>query len=111
MDGFIDWFNLVWKVWPNEIDAGERIDANSSAMAASLDRFEALLTGRDHLMGESFGAADCIAFPFLKFAVLAPAADDPDSFHRVLSEHLRPGAGHSRLVDWIRRVDERPRAV
>jgi len=110
VDAFIDWFNHVWKLWPNAIDAGEGVEPNSRAMAASLDRFEALLTGRDHLMGDGFGAADCIAFPFLKDALLAPAADDPDSFHRVLSDRLRPGRGHARLLDWIRRVDERPRA-
>ena len=32
-----------------------------------LDLFEDLLAGRDHLFGE-FGAADCAAWPFLRYA-------------------------------------------
>jgi glutathione S-transferase len=103
---FVDWFNLVWKRWPNEIN--DRVADRSDELAASRDRFEAMLDGRDHLMGD-FGVADCVAFPFLKYGLLGAAPDDPDSFHRVLADHLRLD-GHPRLRDWIRRVDERPRA-
>ena len=105
---FVDWFNLVWKRWPNEINDG--VADRSRELAGSRDRFEAMLDRRDHLMGD-FGVADCVAFPFLKYALLPPPADDPDSFHRVLAEHLRLGDGYPRLRDWIRRVDERPRAL
>ena len=55
-------------------------------MQRRLDLFEALLTGREHLFGE-FGAADCIAWPFLRYAV-AIDADDDELFHRVLNERL-----------------------
>jgi glutathione S-transferase len=107
VESFVDWFNLVWKRWPNEINDG--VADRSRELAASRDRFEALLGGRDYLMGD-FGVADCVAFPFLRYALLPPAGDDPDSFHRVLSDHLALGDGYPRLREWIRRVDERPRA-
>jgi glutathione S-transferase len=107
VETFVDWFNLVWKRWPNEINDG--VADRSRELAGSRDRFEAMLDGREYLMGD-FGVADCVAFPFLKYGLLPPAADDPDSFHLVLAEHLRLGDGYPRLRDWIRRVDERPRA-
>jgi glutathione S-transferase len=74
-----------------------------------------MLDGRDHLFGD-FSAADCAAFPFLKFAKLRDPADD-ELFHRILEQHLSlaggaAGAGpsHPRLSAWIDRVNERPRA-
>jgi glutathione S-transferase len=113
---FIDWFNHVWKVPPNAIEAelakphpdAAVIQRHSAQMAAALDRFEAMLSGRDHLMGQEFSAADCAAFPFLKFALVRDPEDD-ELFHRILEEHQPLGGGHPRLADWIRRVDERPR--
>jgi glutathione S-transferase len=116
MDVFIDWFNRVWKGPPNEIEAeearaepdGERIAALSAEMAAALDRFEAMLAGRDHLMGAEFSAADVAAFPFLKYALKRDPADD-EAFHRILDEHQPLGAEHPRLSEWIQRVDRRPR--
>jgi glutathione S-transferase len=108
VETFVDWFNLVWKRWPNEINDG--VSDHSRELAASRDRFEAMLDGREHLMGD-FGVADCVAFPFLKYALLPPAADDPDSFHHVLTDHLALGDGYPRLREWIRRVDARPRAL
>jgi glutathione S-transferase len=77
-------------------------------MRGSLDRFEALLDGREHLMGDDFSAADIAAFPFLKFALFREPEDD-EPFHLILEEHL-PLAAHPRLADWARRVNERPRA-
>jgi glutathione S-transferase len=117
MDVFIDWFNRVWKGPPNEIEAElvavhpdrERIAALSAEMAAALDRFEAMLAGRDHLMGAGFSAADVAAFPFLKYALIRDPADD-EAFHRILDEHQQLGDDHPRVSDWIRRVHERPRA-
>jgi glutathione S-transferase len=117
VDVFLDWFDEVWKVAPNAIEAElgapepdrERIEARSALMAGWLDRFEQLLDGRDHLMGDELGAADCIAFPFLKYAGSRDPADD-ELFHRLLEEHQRPGDDHPRLLAWIDRVDARPRA-
>ncbi len=81
----------------------------SRQMRVSLDLFESLLDGRDHLFGDDFSAADCAAFPFLKYAKLRDTADD-ELFHRILEEHLQSGGSHPRLSAWIDRVNERPRA-
>jgi glutathione S-transferase len=105
---FIDWFNHVWKVWPNSIEAGRNVEECSAAMSSALDRFEGMLDGRDHLMGEEFSAADVCAFPFLKFALLRDPEDD-EEFHLILEQHQRLN-GHERLAAWIQRVNERPRA-
>ena len=112
---FVDWFNRVWKRPPNVIsDELERAEPeldlvarNAAELRGSLDVFEALLDGRDCLLGE-FSVADCVAFPFLKFGLLW-TEDDPYLFHAVLRDNLRPD-GHPRVAAWIRRVDERPRA-
>ena len=110
---FVDWFNRVWKLAPNEIE--RRIVAGNADLLAlgaelreSRDLFEELLAGRDYLFGE-FSVADCVAFPFLKYAVLRDA-DDDELFHRILVDHLRLEGTHLRLEAWIRRVDQRPRA-
>jgi glutathione S-transferase len=116
VDVFVEWFNRVWKVPPNAIDAElgrpepdrARIDALAAEMRGWLGWFEALLDGRDHLMGDDFGAADVAAFPFLKYGVLV-REDDDERFHRILVDNL-PMQGFPRLEAWIRRVDERPRA-
>jgi glutathione S-transferase len=117
LDVLVDWFNGVWKVAPNAIEAelgaaapdARAIAARAATMAAALDRFEALLDGRSHLMGDAFSAADCAAFPFLKYA-LRRDPDDDELFHRVLEEYQPLGDDHPRLADWIARVDARPRA-
>jgi glutathione S-transferase len=85
------------------------VEECAAAMARSLDRFEALLDGREYLMGDDFSAADIAAFPFLKFALLREP-DDDEPFHLILEERqlLAPGR-HERLGAWIRRVNERPR--
>ncbi len=116
LDVFLDWFNRVWKTPPNEIEAERaeaapdeaRIAALGAELAAGLDLFEALLDGRDYLYGD-FSAADCAAFPFLKYALDRDANDD-EPFHVILREYLQLGADHARLKAWIRRVDEHPRA-
>jgi glutathione S-transferase len=112
---FVDWFNRVWKGPPNQLEAelskpdGDRetIERLGAEIAAALDRFEALLQGRDYLFGD-FGVADCIAFPFLKYAVLHDP-DDDELFHRILVEHQRFDGRYPRLEAWVLRVDERPR--
>ena len=93
---FIDWFNRVWKVAPNTIEAelekaspdAARVDALGAEMSAHLDVFEQMLDGRDHLMGD-FSAADCVAFPFLKYA-LGREDEDDELFHRILDATSAP---------------------
>ena len=116
MEIFIDWFNAFWKAWPNAIEAElAQHDPNaaliadySTAMDTALDHFERLLDGRDHMFGDEFSAADCIVFPFLKYALKRDPEDD-ELFHRILDEH-QTVEGRPRLREWIERVDERPRA-
>jgi glutathione S-transferase len=116
MDLFIDWFNRVWKTWPNGIEAElgrqPRDDVAICGMGAAMDHalgcFERMLSGRDHLMGPGFSAADCIVFPFVKFAAGRDPADD-ELFHRILEEHQTLD-GRPRLAAWIERVDALPRA-
>jgi glutathione S-transferase len=113
---FIDWFNAVWKVWPNgiELELGEPetdealIGEYAAAMDDALDHFERMLAGRDHLMGDELGAADVTAFPFLKFALGRPAGDD-ELFHRIL-DTFQSAEGRPRLRAWIERMDACPRA-
>lgn len=115
IDVFLEWFNEVWKGPPNSIEAElakpepdeERIAALGARMRAWLDVFEQLLAGRDHLFGE-FSAADCAAFPFLKYARHRDPADD-ERFHRILEAHQRLDGSHPRLSAWIERMDQRPR--
>jgi glutathione S-transferase len=115
VETFVDWFNEVWKVWPNAIEAelgrpqpdAVAIAGHSAHMTTALDHFERMLAGRDHLMSDDFGVADCIAFPFLRYALARPAGDE-DLFHRILEEHQSVD-GRPRLRKWIERVDARPR--
>ncbi|HET9582292.1 MAG TPA: glutathione S-transferase family protein [Gemmatimonadota bacterium] len=116
MEVFLDWFNGVWKRPMNQIfkaEAGgspdpEAIAGWRRAMAHSLDRFEGLLAGRDHLLSDEFSAADCAAWPFLRYAVWR-VPDDPYRFHQILMENLeaRPDR-HPRLIEWIGRLADRP---
>ena len=116
LDVFLDWFDRVWKGPPNEIEAElaeaapnrSRITALSATMDGRLDLFEHMLEGRDHLFGPDFSAADCVAFPFLKYA-RARYAEDTEAFHVVLDEH-QSLAGRPRLAAWIERVSALPRA-
>jgi glutathione S-transferase len=117
VDMFVDWFNLVWKGPPNRIadelasaapDA-QAIAADAARLRGWLPRFEALLDGRDFLLGDTFGAADVCAFPFLRYGVSHDPADD-ELFHRVLAEHLPIAGRLPGLEAWVRRVDALPRA-
>ncbi|MFL6038216.1 MAG: glutathione S-transferase family protein [Gaiellaceae bacterium] len=118
LDIFIDWFNRVWKVAPNAIaemiEGGApdqfAIDAHAAEMAAALGAFEALLDGRDYLFGDALSAADCAAFPFLKYAAMRDPTDD-DLFHRVLEDYQLLGDEHTNVRAWIERVDGHPRAL
>jgi glutathione S-transferase len=113
---FIDWFNKVWKRPPNLIAVEEekpqpdaaRIAELAARMRGAIPLFEDLLEGRDYLFGD-FGAADVIAFPFLKYAVFGAPADDDERFHHILVEHQPLDAG-SPLRAWAERVDTHPRS-
>ena len=114
LDVFLEWFNEVWKVAPNTIEEEleredpdhELVAVHGARMREWLDVFERLLDGRDHLFGD-FSAADCAAFPFLKYATRRDPEDD-ELFHRILDDHLHTD-GHPRLSAWIDRVNERSR--
>ncbi len=116
LDVFLDWWGEVWKVAPNAIEAElerdepdrARVKELGARMHDSLDLFERLLDGRDHLLGVDFSAADCAAFPFLKYARRRDPEDD-ELFHRILEDNLQLDGGFPRLSAWIDRVNERPR--
>jgi glutathione S-transferase len=118
MDVFIDWFNHAWKVAPNAIaeaiEGGApdqfTIDAHANDMSAALEAFEGLLDGRPYLFGDELSAADCVAFPFLKYAAVRDPADD-ELFHRVLEDYQRLDGAHPNLAAWIERVNALPRAL
>lgn len=117
LDVFLEWFNEVWKQAPNAIEEELEgadpdqavIEPASTRIAAALDLFEALLANRPFLMGEEFSAADCAAFPFLKYARIRDP-EDTELFHVILDERQELGDDHPRLAEWIDRVDARPRA-
>jgi glutathione S-transferase len=116
VETFLDWFNQIWKRPPNLIAAEEgkptpdteRIAELFARMRAALDRFEALLSGRDFLFGE-LGVVDMTAFPFLKYAGLGLPPGDDERFHAILVEGM-PLDDHPRVRAWIERVDALPRA-
>jgi glutathione S-transferase len=117
LDCFVDWFNGVWKRPPNLIaDELQRpspdraqIDAWGAEITGALDRFEALLDGRDFLFGDELTAADVVAYPFLKYAALPDDPADTDVFHAVLRD-WQPLEGKPHVRAWIARIDELPRA-
>jgi glutathione S-transferase len=116
LDVFIDWFDRVWKLPPNALEAERaapqlrrgRIAELEQELSNSREVFERLLAGRDYLFGD-FSAADCVAFPFLKYGLLYDEADD-EEFHRILHQYLALDGRYPRLEAWIRRVDSHPRA-
>jgi len=113
---FVEWFDRVWKRPPNAIDAelGKqapdhiRIAALEHELRATLDVFEAMLDGRDYLMSDSLTAADCAAFPFLKYGLWIEPSDD-ERFHHILAQNLALDGDHPRLDAWVRRVSAHPR--
>ena len=105
---FVDWFNRVWKRPPNAIAEHGHDDAQAAEMAAAIDLFEALLADREYLFGD-FGMADCIAFPFLKYAAFGLTDGDDDPFHRVLVDY-QPLSPDSPVRAWSLRVDAHPRS-
>ena len=116
VEGFVTFFDHVWKVAPNAIDAEQarpapdraRIAAWAAQLRAWQHGFDALLHGRPYLFGDAPGAADVCAYPFLRFATSSDPGDD-DLFHGVLIDHLRSG-DHPRLAAWIDRMSSLPTA-
>jgi glutathione S-transferase len=114
---FVDWFNRVWKRPPNLLVAEElkaepdsdRIAELGQRIADALPLFEDLLAGRDYLFGHELSAADVVAFPFLKYAVLWEDGDE-ERFHEVLRETQQLDGRYPRLEAWIHRVDALPRS-
>ena len=113
---FVDWFNRVWKVPPNAIEAelggGDpdhvRVAALEQELRSTLDVFEALLAGRDYLLGDDLTIADVAAYPFIKYATDRTPGDDypiHEEMRRLLSVEGRP-----RLAAWIERVGALARA-
>jgi glutathione S-transferase len=116
---FVDWFDRVWKVAPNRLDHlltqpapdALEIELLRAELRGSLDVFEQLLSGRDYLAGDEFSAADCAAFPFLKYGLSGASEDDVETFHHVLADSLALGERHLGITAWIQRVDTRPRVA
>jgi glutathione S-transferase len=105
---FVDWFNRVWKTFPNGInDRTGDLAEHAAGMRRSVGLFEALLDRRNFLFGD-FGLADITAFPFVKYASLGLSPADSDPFHAVLVEHM-PLRPDSPLHAWVARVDALPR--
>jgi maleylpyruvate isomerase len=118
VEAFVGFFDFVWKVPPNAIDAAQsgpdpdehRIAAWAAQLRGWQHGFDALLHGRPYLFGDAPGAADVCAYPFLKFAT-STDPDDDDRFHGVLIEHLaRPAGAQRDLAAWIDRMAEIPQA-
>ena len=106
---FADWFNRVWKRFPNAITEGVGdAEAHAAEMRRAVELFEALLDGRDFLYGE-FGLADVTAFPFLKYASVGTMPADEDPFHAVLADRT-PLRADSPLHAWVSRIDALPRS-
>ncbi len=109
---FVSWFDRVWKGPPNALDSATPApDADSLLRRARgwTGLFEGLLADGPFLAGGALGVEDVCAFPFLKYAVVDPEPGDVERFHAILVEILRDGE-HPRLDEWVRRVDELPRA-
>lgn len=117
-DVFLEWFDLVWKVPPNAIEAEERAPAPDDRRIAALrertrswrPRLEALLGDRAYLHGQSPGACDVCAFPFLRYAAGLPDPGDEERFHAILVEGLAPLDDLPRIAGWLERMDALPRA-
>jgi glutathione S-transferase len=105
LDVFLEWFDGVWKVAPNAIEADpSRARELEAVMDSHLERFERMLHGREYLLGD-FSAADCAAHPFLRYASHRDP-EDREPFHLILSEH-QSLEGRPRLAGWIDRVAAR----
>jgi glutathione S-transferase len=116
LEVFTEWFQHVWKRPPNEIERilglpetdPHQINELAGLMNDWLDFFESMLDGRDYLFGDGFSAADCIAYPFVKYAA-GRDPEDEELFHRILDDY-QSVEGRPRLAAWIERVAGQPGA-
>jgi glutathione S-transferase len=114
---FVGWFEHVYKAAPNAIEAELERDDHDEAlverlgaeMAARLDVFEGLLTGGEYLVAGQLSAADFVAYPFLKYALVRDPADT-ELFHVILDDHQPLGDERPNLRAWIERMATLPRA-
>ena len=75
-----------------------------------MTRFDGLLEGdRDWFFTDGPGAADFVAYPFLKYAAHRDPADT-ELYHVLLDDHQTLGPEHAALSAWIERVGALPRA-
>jgi glutathione S-transferase len=106
VQAFIDFFNFVWKVPPNAIDAAAPDDPRIAGWRAQLrgwqHGFDALLHDRPFLFGDRPSAADLCAYPFLRFTTTSDP-DDDDLFHGILIDTLGDVAP-PHLTAWIERM-------
>lgn len=115
---FVEWFDVAWKYPPNAIEReyersepdADKIARNEQRLRDSLPHFEALLAGRDYLYGD-FGAADCAAFPFLKYGHFGVPAGDEHRFHAILADTLALAGRYPRVAAWLERVNDHPRVL
>lgn len=118
MEKFITWFNEVWRLWPDQIEDElerpepllARVAEFGAMIATELDHFEAMLSPGPYLFGDRFSAADCAAFPFLKYAQIRDP-EDRELFHLILEQYQPLGDDHPRIAEWISRVDDLPGTV
>lgn len=118
LDVFVAWFNRVWKVAPNAIEAEEasrspdarRLGPFRAELAGSRAIFDGLLADGPFLLGGGLTAADVCAFPFLKWGALEAAPPAAPRFEHILVESLRLQGGFGRLRAWIERMEGLPRA-
>jgi glutathione S-transferase len=115
---FVEWFEGVWKrrifrglamelIYSDGEPDEDKLSSLRSDMRTAHDLLEGLLSGRDYLL-DDFSAADCVAFPFIKFAAIWPEGDEYE-LHELLRDEQQFGDAHPNLAAWIARVDERPR--
>jgi len=116
---FVDWFERAWKPTAAAIEDElvdhaaspdrARLALLSTRLVDSLDLFEGLLADREFLFGERLTAADCVSFPFIKYAALGLPPNDERLFHRILVDYQPLARQHSRVRDWVARIDALPR--
>lgn len=112
VDVFLDWFERVWMhplgvLFTPGVDE-ERRERAGARLESSLDRFEDLLDGSDHLFG-SLTVADIAAYPFLKYATDDDLPDDDYEIHHLMRRHQSLD-GRPRVAAWLARVSALPQA-
>ncbi len=113
---FLEWLDRVWmhplgvvfsRILGASVDDA-RIERAATRLDEHQDRFEALLDGRDYLLGEELSIADVATYPFVKYATDRTPGDDypiHEEMRRLLSVDGRP-----RVAAWIARVATLARA-